>query len=65
MVHFWMIPPPNDTSTIENVVAALKEQPRGAKLLVVGDMNVKLLEPEGDQRGEGSDHSILLAITAL
>ena len=42
---------PDDTSTIENVVAALKDRPRGAKLLVVGDFNVNLAEPEGDQRG--------------
>ena len=28
---------PNNTSTIDNVVAALKERPMGAKLLVAGD----------------------------
>ena len=33
---------PDDTSTIESVVAALKERPRGAGLLVVGDFNVNL-----------------------
>ena len=43
---------PNDTSMIEIVVAALKERPRGVKLLVSGDFNAKLLEPEGDWRGE-------------
>ena len=43
---------PEETSTIESVVAALKERPRGAKLLVAGDFNVKLLEPEGNRRGE-------------
>ena len=43
---------PNDTLTIESVVAALKEHPGGAKLLVAGDLNVNLAEPEGDQRGE-------------
>ena len=39
---------------IESVVAALKERPRGAKLLVTGDFNfnVNLSEPEGDRRGE-------------
>ena len=42
---------PDDTSMIESVVAALKEWPRGAELLVAGDFNMKLLEPEGDQRG--------------
>ena len=43
---------PNNTSTIESAVAALKERPRGAKLLVVGDFNIKMAEPEGDWRGE-------------
>ena len=38
--------------TIESVVVALKELPRGAKLLVAGDFNVNLVEPEGDRRGE-------------
>ena len=39
---------PNDTLTIESVVAALKERPQGNELLVVEDFNVKLSEPEGD-----------------
>ena len=43
---------PDDTSTIESVVAALKERPQGAKLLVMGDMNVKLSDMEGYWRGE-------------
>ena len=42
---------PRDNFTIESVVAALKERPRGAELLVSGDFNVNLFEPEGDQRG--------------
>ena len=33
---------PDDTSTIDSVVAAIKERPRGAKLLVTGDFNVIL-----------------------
>ena len=36
---------PDNTLTIESVVAALKERPRGAKLLVEGDFNAKLSEP--------------------
>ena len=40
------------TSTVESLVAALKEHPWGAKLLVAGDLNVKLAEPEGDWREE-------------
>ena len=38
--------------TIESVVAALKERPRGAKLLVAGDFNVNLAKPEVNRRGE-------------
>ena len=44
--------PPNNTSTIESVVAALKERPRGAELLAAGDFNAKLSEMEDDRRGE-------------
>ena len=42
---------PDDTSTIERVIATLKERPKGAKLLVVGDLNANVAEPEGDRRG--------------
>ena len=38
---------PDNTSTIETVVAALKKHPRGAKILVAGDFNVNLSKPEG------------------
>ena len=37
---------------MESVIAALKERPRGAKLLVAGDFNVNLEDPEGDHREE-------------
>ena len=37
---------PDETSTIESVVSALKERPRGAALLVVGYLNMNLTEPE-------------------
>ena len=43
---------PDDTSKIESFVAALKELPRGAKLLVEGEFNVNLVEQEGYRRGE-------------
>ena len=43
---------PDETSTIESVVSALKERPRGAKLLVPGDFNVKLSDTEDDRKGE-------------
>ena len=43
---------PDNTLTIERVVDALKEHPKGAKMLVAGDFNANLAEPEGDRRGE-------------
>ena len=43
---------PDDTSMIERVVEALKERPKGAELLVAGDMNANLAYPEGDRREE-------------
>ena len=43
---------PDNTSTIKRFVKALKERPKGAELLVAGDMNANLAEPEGDRRGE-------------
>ena len=43
---------PDDTLKIESLVVALKERPRDAELLVAGDLNVNLLETEGDWRGE-------------
>ena len=43
---------PYSTLTIESVVAALKELPRGAELLVAGYFNVNLVDLEGDRRGE-------------
>ena len=43
---------PEDTLMIESVVARLKERPRDVGLLVAAYLSVKLLEPEGDRRGE-------------
>ena len=36
---------PDNTSTIESVVAALKERPRGTALVVLGDLNTALDNP--------------------
>ena len=36
---------PDDTSTIESVIAALKERPQGSELLVAGDLNENLDQP--------------------
>ena len=47
-----MLPRPNNTLTIDRVVEALKVLPKGAELLVAGDVNANLAAPEGDRRGE-------------
>ena len=38
---------PNDASTIEDIVAAISRRPQGAELLVNGNLNEDLDEPEG------------------
>ena len=43
---------PDDTSTIERVVEALRDRPKGAELMVAGDLNTNLAAPEGDRREE-------------
>ena len=42
---------PDDTSTIESVVAALKERPKGTVLVLAVDLNTALDNPEKDRRG--------------
>ena len=55
--------PPDNTSTIESVVAALKERSRGAALLVAGDLNMTLAETENNQRG--TDIAAALTVEGL
>ena len=43
---------PDDTLTIERVVEALRDRPKGAELMVAGDLNINLAAPEGDRREE-------------
>ena len=43
---------PNNTSMIERAVEALRERPKGAELLVAGDLNINLTAPDGDWREE-------------
>ena len=43
---------PNDTSRIDIVFAALNEHPRGSELLVAGELNANLDNPEGYRRKE-------------
>ena len=42
---------PDESSTIESVVAALKERPRGTTLVVAGDLNTALDDPENNWIG--------------
>ena len=48
IVGFYLAP--DDTLTIYGVIAALNERPRGDKLLVAGDLNINMEEPEGYRR---------------
>ena len=43
---------PDDTSTMERVVKALWSRPKGAELLVAGDLNTNIAAPEGDRRAD-------------
>ena len=42
---------PDDARTIERVVTALGDQPRGTAFLVAGDLNTYLGDTENDRRG--------------
>ena len=44
---------PDETSTIESVVVALKELPQGSYLLEAGDFKSNIDQPGGDRREEG------------
>ena len=43
---------PDDTSTIESVIKALKERPRRSELMLAGYLNINLEDPERDRREE-------------
>ena len=42
----------DDSSTMERVVEALRSRPRGAEMMVAGDLNANLAKPEGYRRAE-------------
>ena len=42
---------PDDAETIERVVTALGDKPRGTALIVVGDLNTDLGDTENGRRG--------------
>ena len=52
MVHCGMLPRPRRTSTIERDVEVLRDRPKGAELMVAGDLNTNLAALEGDRREE-------------
>ena len=43
---------PEDTETMERVVAEIRKKPRGAELMVAGDFNANIAAPEGNRRAE-------------
>ena len=43
---------PEDTEMMERVVEAIRKNPRGAELMVAGDLNADIVAPEGDRRAE-------------
>ena len=49
-----MLPRPRQPLTIESVVDALKERPRGTALIVAEELNTTLSDPENDGRGTES-----------
>ena len=51
IVHHRMLHRPDDARTIERVVTALGDQPRGTVLIVAGDFNTDLGEMANDGRG--------------
>ena len=55
-VQWWYIVgvyiAPEDTETMERVVAAIRKKPRGAELMVAGDFNANIATSEGDRRAE-------------
>ena len=51
---------PRNASTVEDFAVAIRDQPYGAELLVVGNLNTSLAEPEGTPQGE----SIMDKLTA-
>ena len=43
---------PEETETMERVVEAIQKKPRGAELMVAGNLNADIAAPEGDRRAE-------------
>ena len=43
---------PRNSSTIEDIAAAIRDRPYGTDLLVAGNLNAKLADPEGTPRAE-------------
>ena len=54
---------PHDTSTLENIVAAIGYRTRGAEILINGDFNNDLESTEGEKRDKAIAEAIRLGIT--
>ena len=52
---------PDNASTIEDVVAAIGKRPQGATLIVFGDFNSNLVEPEGHGYGKAIPEDVSTA----
>ena len=48
----WWYIAPNDASTIEDIIVSIRRRTQVTKLLVAGDFNLDLAEPEGTMRAE-------------
>ena len=51
---------PIDASTIEVVAAAIRDKPYGAELLMSGDLNANLAEPEGTPQGDSITDELMV-----
>ena len=52
---------PRDALDIEDVTASIRDQPYGVELLVAGDLNANLVEPEITPRGEALADELAVA----
>ena len=52
---------PRNSSTIEDIAAAIRDRPYGADLLVAGNLNAKLADPEGTPRAEAIVYKLVEA----
>ena len=61
LVCCGMLPAPDNDSFIECIVAAIGKRPQGATLIVFGDFNSNLVEPEGHGYGKAIPEDVSTA----